>query len=164
MSSVEVVDSSSARRRGAGQVVMEEEVDENYSDEYEKGTKERDRERPVGIGMESRYTTPSNKDSDDHPSEISGKGKWDKLIPRQNEPVTPVSLVYSPLRAHPSQLITSNWQMSAAKNIGRGSIPYLPLIVYTILALFTRLYKIGDANSVVWDEVSLNIWLIEQPR
>lgn len=109
MSSVEVVDSSSARRRGAGQVVMEEEVDENYSDEYDKGMKERDRERPVGIGMESRYTTPSNKDSDDHPSEISGKGKWDKLIPRQNEPVTPVSLVHSPLRAHPNQLITSIW-------------------------------------------------------
>lgn len=32
--------------------------------------------------------------------------------------------------------------------------PYIPLIVYTFLSLFTRLYRIGVTNSVVWDEVS----------
>lgn len=30
----------------------------------------------------------------------------------------------------------------------------VPLIGYTMLALFTRLYKIGRADTVVWDEVS----------
>ncbi|GAA95617.1 glycosyltransferase family 39 protein [Mixia osmundae IAM 14324] len=29
---------------------------------------------------------------------------------------------------------------------------YVPLIVYTILALFTRLWRIGASNTVVWDE------------
>ncbi|POY73479.1 hypothetical protein BMF94_3416 [Rhodotorula taiwanensis] len=28
----------------------------------------------------------------------------------------------------------------------------IPLIIYTILALFTRLYRIGASNTVVWDE------------
>ncbi len=29
----------------------------------------------------------------------------------------------------------------------------IPLIAYTILALWTRLYNIGKSNTVVWDEV-----------
>lgn len=94
MSAVEVVDSSSARRRGAGQALVDE-VEDNYDDEYDKGMKERDRDRPVGIGMESRYAAGSNKDSDDYNHESVGKGKWDKLIPRQNEPATPVSPLFS---------------------------------------------------------------------
>lgn len=31
--------------------------------------------------------------------------------------------------------------------------PHIPLIIYTFLSLFTRLYRIGANNSVVWDEV-----------
>jgi dolichyl-phosphate-mannose--protein O-mannosyl transferase len=33
-------------------------------------------------------------------------------------------------------------------------LPHVPLIIYTGLSLFTRLYRIGLADSVVWDEVS----------
>ena len=29
----------------------------------------------------------------------------------------------------------------------------MPLVIYTILSLWTRLYKIGKNNAVVWDEV-----------
>lgn len=29
---------------------------------------------------------------------------------------------------------------------------FIPLVVYTGLALFTRLYRIGKSNTVVWDE------------
>lgn len=29
----------------------------------------------------------------------------------------------------------------------------IPLIIYTLLALFTRLYRIGASPTVVWDEV-----------
>jgi dolichyl-phosphate-mannose-protein mannosyltransferase len=33
----------------------------------------------------------------------------------------------------------------------------IPLIIYTILSLFTRLYRIGANNTVVWDEVRLRL-------
>lgn len=44
-------------------------------------------------------------------------------------------------------------QLSLAKEVGSEIKPHIPLIVYTILAIFTRLYRIGAADSVVWDEV-----------
>ena len=45
------------------------------------------------------------------------------------------------------------------REVARDIRPHIPLIVYTFLSLFTRLYRIGANNSVVWDEVSWRLFL-----
>lgn len=43
-------------------------------------------------------------------------------------------------------------QKGAFKELAADVGHQWPLILYTVLALFTRLYKIGASNTVVWDE------------
>lgn len=164
----QVVDSSAARRRGGGSLYegqvgggLENDGEEDY--DGGKGVKQ-----PLwpssGIGMESRVAPP--------PGEVvvpSGKrefaaasprdGKWDRLIPERRQPqswvrvsfaVQPPGLDVSRFVAFPPN---SQLQGSVAKEVAQEIKPHVPLIIYTFLSLFTRLYRIGANNSVVWDEV-----------
>lgn len=140
-SNIQVVDPTSSRRRGAPETVttrQEEEEDSN-------GKGDKDKEWPTGIGMESRFPpAPVQNDARER------REKYDRLIPASKGPRTLVRLDLSS-----SSAVLTDGQMSMVRDTGRELAPYAPLIAYTILSLFTRLYKIGHADSVVWDEVRL---------
>ncbi|GAA5981932.1 hypothetical protein JCM5350_006569 [Sporobolomyces pararoseus] len=146
---MEVIDSSTARRRGNGtstitttrggiegrEVLFDEEEDDDENDKKgEKGSRGGGGESSTssslwptsGIGMEGRIPETRKE----FMANGGGKNKWDKLIKQPNKITWSAVFkeVLSDLRAQ------------------------IPLIVYTILALFTRLYRIGANNTVVWDE------------
>lgn len=174
MSAVEIVDSSAARRRGGGpliegQAALGGEVEQEY--DGGKGEKQTGQWPVQGIGMESRYAPPPQQAAFDGSGamgaptkrEFAPRGKddkWAKMIPARKE--TWVSAASAASRwldlptchfgtwsrqlivpLHPAQLEFAKEEL----------LPHLPLVVYTFLSLFTRLYRIGAANSVVWDEV-----------
>ncbi|GAA5971301.1 hypothetical protein JCM11641_008301 [Rhodosporidiobolus odoratus] len=130
--SMQVVDSSTARRRGMGVVEAGGADSSSDSEREEHGEKDKDGAWPSsGIGMEGRIPETRRE----FLSKGGGTGKvnkWDQMIkdPRRDK-VTWRAIfreVLSDLRAQ------------------------IPLILYTILSLFTRLYRIGANNTVVWDE------------
>ncbi|KAM0787088.1 hypothetical protein ACM66B_006346 [Microbotryomycetes sp. NB124-2] len=143
---VQVVDSSTARRRGGPVVEGFHQATDNdgkLTDDYTKHKRAQDSiddskgEKstwPVqGIGLDEHLPqtiTPSGKK--EFSPVNSRNGKWDKLIPERSA----------------QRQTWSNVMRELGKEI-RGQIP---LIVYTILSLCTRLWHIGINNSVVWDE------------
>lgn len=50
-------------------------------------------------------------------------------------------------------LIDNDSQRDIGREVLSDLRSQIPLIIYTVLALFTRLYRIGANNTVVWDEV-----------
>ncbi|KAL8277538.1 hypothetical protein RQP46_010093 [Phenoliferia psychrophenolica] len=142
---VQVVDSSAARRRGGGGLV-EGQANLGHAhdpDSYDGGKGDKysaaqDGAWPAsGIGMESRVApTPGELVQPSGKREFSANqgqthNKWDRLIPERRQP--------------------QSWA-TVAKEVGQEIKPHIPLIIYTFLSLFTRLYRIGANNSVVWDE------------
>lgn len=182
---MEVVDSSTARRRGAGPLDGSSgHGQEEHNDRDEGGNDRKDKAEQAwpssGIGMEGRI--PETR------SEFLSKGgaeskinKWEKKIrdPRNQVGWVRFSLssVFSPFPSSSggdflprNELRTLDRRKlfrgsphadrsrpPEQKAIGREILADLrgqiPLLVYTVLALFTRLYRIGANNSVVWDEV-----------
>lgn len=177
---MEVIDSSTARRRGGGPVVDafaqpssasdDDEARRRADEEEDDGGKGEKRSWPVtGIGMEEQFNQtikPSGKrEFEAVGTSRKGKegGKWDKLIPERRPATSWVSYgtsldidELSPPRQHVarSALLTPLLlQAAVAREVAQDIRPHIPLIIYTFLSLFTRLYRIGANNSVVWDEV-----------
>ncbi|GAA5830517.1 hypothetical protein JCM11251_002496 [Rhodosporidiobolus azoricus] len=130
----ELVDSSTARRRGAASPLEGPGGADSASDAEREDVygKEKEEAWPTsGIGMEGRIPETRKE----FLSRGGGDGKvnkWDKMI-------------RDPTRDK------ATW-----KAVGREVLldlkAQIPLIIYTILSLWTRLYQIGANNSVVWDE------------
>ncbi|GAA5892190.1 hypothetical protein JCM8208_001470 [Rhodotorula glutinis] len=126
---VELVDSSTARRR-AGQSTAsyldggeQDPLLNGGSGEAGEGKEGKELWPASGIGMEGRI--PETR------KEWLAKGGADASSRRDRQPVT--------------------WR-AVGREVLSDLKAQIPLLVYTVLALFTRLYRIGAANSVVWDE------------
>ncbi|GAA5856473.1 hypothetical protein JCM8547_008760 [Rhodosporidiobolus lusitaniae] len=144
---MEVVDSSTARRRGAASPLegpggagdSASDLDHDHDGEGKHARNaSKDKEGmggwpQSGIGMEGRIPETRSEflSKGGAGGEQGGLNKWEKKIrdPRRE----------------------ATW-----KAVGREVLSDLrqqiPLLVYTVLALFTRLYRIGANNTVVWDE------------
>ncbi|KDE06245.1 hypothetical protein MVLG_03404 [Microbotryum lychnidis-dioicae p1A1 Lamole] len=155
---MQVVDSSTARRRGGGAPYegvnshIAAEGDANQGSEYrgenehQFNTGQRGRsssydgdkgEKSIwptsGIGIEGQVhetIAPSGKKEFYSANTAEGQ-KWNQLIPERTQ--------------------SSTWG-GVVKEVMQELKPHIPLLVYTFLALFTRLYRIGANNTVVWDE------------
>ncbi|SCV67340.1 BQ2448_5986 [Microbotryum intermedium] len=157
-SSMQVVDSSTARRRGGGAPyegvnshlsgdadAHDSDLGENdqFVNSYRSGSLSYDGDKgeksiwpTSGIGIEAQVNetiAPSGKkEFYSATSKGSTEGqKWNKFIPER----TP----------------SSTWG-GVFKEVMQELKPHIPLLIYTFLALFTRLYRIGANNTVVWDE------------
>ncbi|GAA6005428.1 hypothetical protein JCM10207_002978 [Rhodosporidiobolus poonsookiae] len=135
---VELVDSSTARRRPGGVVPFDGAATDLASD-VEQGERWDDKDKgeaawpTSGIGMEGRIPETRKEFLAKGGGDGMGKvNKWDKLI-------------RDPKRDRVS------WG-AIGREILSDLRAQIPLIIYTILALFTRLYRIGANNTVVWDE------------
>lgn len=178
---MQVVDSSTARRRGGGPLVdaFSQPASSSEDDEGEQrrraeleeddGGKGEKSSWPVtGIGMEQQFNEtikPSGKRQFDAMGTGRKDGKWDKLLPERRQAASWVSLPLgirvaraeraqpSPTRHAPADTPSHFLQTAVAREVASDIQPHIPLIIYTFLSLFTRLYRIGANNSVVWDEV-----------
>ncbi|GAA5937672.1 hypothetical protein JCM3775_002095 [Rhodotorula graminis] len=128
---VELVDSSTARRRAGqstasyvdGGAEQDPLLNGGAGAEAGEGKEGKELWPASGIGMEGRI--PETR------KEWLAKGGSDSASRRHRQPVT--------------------WR-AVGREVLSDLKAQIPLLVYTVLALFTRLYRIGAANSVVWDE------------
>ncbi|GAA5861924.1 hypothetical protein JCM1840_006876 [Sporobolomyces johnsonii] len=142
---MQVVDSSTARRRGGGGALVEgqssaalldhDSASDTADETVDKGDKGDKEVWPVsGIGMEGRIPETRQEflaKGGGGNGAAKGANKWDKLI------------------REPRQRVT--WR-AVFREVLSDLRSQIPLIIYTILSIITRLYRIGANNTVVWDE------------
>ncbi|GAA6041203.1 hypothetical protein JCM8097_008341 [Rhodosporidiobolus ruineniae] len=132
---MEVVDSSTARRRG---VQPFDDAPAESASDYEREDRDKDKDKEAawptsGIGMEGQIPETRKEYLSRGGADTGSKyDKWDKLVrdPRRDK---------------------VGWG-AIGREVLSDLRSQIPLIIYTILSLFTRLYRIGANNSVVWDE------------
>lgn len=98
-------------------------------------------------------TTPSYGDESKQKLGRHGREaeKWAALLPKQQ---TKKPLVPGQYRSGLLGVVrrTANRRLISQVDFAKDNADLAPLIIYTFLALFTRLWRIGLSDTVVWDE------------
>lgn len=132
MSAVEQHDTSTSRRRGSTQPSIAPSADQ-YGPIDDLSTADESKRKLGRQGGEAE--------------------KWAALLPKQ--PTRPAT---AQGRIRPGMAGVVRWtgrpdaRSSSQVDVIRLNSDLIPLAVYSILALLTRLWQIGKSNTVVWDE------------